>query len=121
MKNISIIIIDRKEVVKNIFNYTFFCNFNIRTFINSNLINDSKLLNSDFTCITVYEASDLVNVIPFYNRNSSLIIFYSDSSLVFDNLEYVYTININEGVEFVRKELESIVNHIYEEKSLELI
>ena len=112
MKISNILVIDRGEFSKSVFNSPFFNDFNIRNFSNSSSLNDNELLSYDLTCIFVYEAADLVHVIPFYNRNTSLIILYSDPLLVFDNLEYAYTIDLSEGLEESTKELELIIDHI---------
>ncbi len=108
----NILVIDRGDASKGIFETKYYNNFNILKINNGNSIDENEIEKSELTFVFVYEASDLIEAIPFYNRNSSLIIIYSDPTLSFDNLEYAYSINFLEGLEKTKKEIESIIDFI---------
>jgi hypothetical protein len=108
----NILVVDKRELSKIIFETNYYSNYNFKSFISTSSIEEFEILNSELIFVFVYEASDLVDVIPLYNRNSSLIIIYSDPTLLFDNLEYACSINISEDLEQTRKEIESIIDFI---------
>jgi hypothetical protein len=108
----SILVIDRGEVSKSIFEASNYLNYNFQNYSSSSSIVEFELENSELIFVFVYEALDLIDVIPLYNRNSSLIIIYSDPTLSFDNLEYAYSINISEGLKKTKKEIKSIIDFI---------
>lgn len=108
----TILVIDRGEVSKSIFEASYYSNYNFQKYSGSSSIGEFEIENSELIFVFVYEASDLLEVIPLYNRNSSLIIIYSDPTLSFDNLEYAYSINFLEGLEKTNKEIESIIDFI---------
>lgn len=108
----SILVIDKWEASKSIFEVSYYSNYNFQNYRSSSSIEEFEIENSELIFIFVYEASDLLEVIPHYNRNSSLIIIYSDPTLSFDNLEYAYSINFLEGLEKTKKEIESIIDFI---------
>jgi|LauGreDrversion4_2_1035121.scaffolds.fasta_scaffold2173548_1 hypothetical protein len=108
----TILVVDRGEVSKNIFEASNYSNYNIQNYSSSSSIEEFEIENSELIFVFVYESSDLVDVIPLYNRNSSLIIIYFDPTLSFDNLEYAYSINISEGLKKTKKEIKSIIDFI---------
>jgi GTPase SAR1 family protein len=108
----KILVIDKGEVSKSIFEASYYSNYNFQKYSCSSTIGEFEIENSELIFVFVYEASDLLEVIPLYNRNSSLIIIYSDPTLSFDNLEYAYSINFLEGLEKTKKEIESIIDFI---------
>ena len=108
----NILVIDRGDASKGIFETKYYNNFNILKINNGNSIDENELENSELIFVFVYEASDLIEAIPFYNRNSSLIIIYSDPTLKINNLEYAYSINFLEGLDKTKKEIESIIDFI---------
>ena len=108
----SILVIDKWEASKSIFEVSYYSNYNFQNYRSSSSIEEFEIENSELIFVFVYEASDLLDVIPLYNRNSSLIIIYSDPTLSFDNLEYAYSINFLEGLEKTKKEIESIIDFI---------
>jgi hypothetical protein len=108
----KILVIDKREVSKSIFEASYYSNYNFQYYGSSSSIGEFEIENSELIFVFVYEASDLLDVIPLYNRNSSLIIIYSDITLSFDNLEYAYTINFLEGLDKTKKEIKSIIDFI---------
>ena len=108
----SILVIDKGEASKSIFETSYYSNYNFQNYRSSSSIGEFEIENSDLIFVFVYEASDLLDLIPLYNKNSSLIIIYSDPTLSFDNLEYAYSINFLEGLEKTKKEIESIIDFI---------
>jgi hypothetical protein len=108
----TILVIDRGEVSKSIFEASYYSNYNFQKYSGSSTIGEFEIENSELIFVFVYEASDLLDVIPLYNRNSSLIIIYSNPTLSFDNLEYAYSINFLEGLDKTKKEIESIIDFI---------
>jgi hypothetical protein len=108
----TILIIDRGGFSKSIFEASYYSNYNFQKYSSSSSIGEFEIENSELIFVFVYEASDLVNVLPLYNRNSSLIIIYTDITLSFDDLEFAYSINFLEGLEKTNIEIESIINFI---------
>jgi hypothetical protein len=108
----TILVIDRGEASKRIFEASYYSNYDFQNYRSSSSIGEFEIENSELIFVFVYEASDLLDIIPIYNRNSSLIIIYFDPTLSFDNLEYAYSINFLEGLEKTKKEIESIIDFI---------
>lgn len=108
----TILVIDRGEASKRIFKASYHSNYNFQKYSSSSSIGEFEIENSELIFVFVYEATDLLDVIPLYNRNSSLIIIYSNPTLSFDNLEYAYSINFLEGLEKTKKEIKSIIDFI---------
>ena len=75
----TILVIDKGEASKSIFETSYYSNYNFQNYRSSSSIDENELENSELIFVFVYEASDLLEVIPLYNRNSSLIIRSSSS------------------------------------------
>lgn len=108
----TILVIDKREVSKSIFEANYYSNYTFKYYCSSISIEEHNIMNSELIFVFIYDPSDLINVIPLYNRKTSLIIIYSDPTLLLDTLEYAYSIDISVGLEKVKMEIKSILDFI---------
>lgn len=110
----SIFVIDKFSEKTDGISMPFITNYSIEFLQNNFSLTESCFQNGDLVCIVLYDATDLIEVLPLYNRNFSLLIATAENSLLekLTRLEYAYLIDLSTNPEKIVAEITEIIYSI---------
>jgi hypothetical protein len=107
----SIFVIDKFSKKMDGTSIPFNFNYTIEFLQNNESLMKNSLQNGDLVCLVLYDAFDLIEVLPLYNRNFSLVIATAENTLLekLNCLEYAYLINLSTNPEKIIDEITEII------------